>query len=101
MGLKMSRWDKLGAYNDRWSQGEKRNSRPVWNILSAIALQYGQDWHYTSAEDVFESVVSTYTLFHGMSYVLLEEYQGLLLGNAKKPESKKVVYESHLFKPQI
>ena len=101
MGLKMSRWDKLGAYNDRWSQGEKRNSRPVWNILSAIALQYGQDWHYTSAEDVFESVVSTYTLFHDMSYVLLEEYQGLLLGNAKKPESKKVVYESHLFKPQI
>jgi len=101
MGLKMSRWDKLGAYNDRWSQGEKRNSRPVWSILSAIALQYGHNWNYTSAEDVFESIISSYSLFHGMSYVLLEEYQGLVLGNAKNPEAKKVAYESHLLKPQI
>lgn len=101
MGMKMSRWDKLGAFNDRWTQGERRNSRPTWNILSGISAACGNPMNFSRAEDVFNHIALHNQQFNGMSYALLEEYQGLKLGKASEPEAKSVVYESHVLKPQV
>lgn len=100
MGMKMSRWDKFGAPNDRWSQGEQRNCRPAWQILRSIAQNLGASWNYTSSSDVFADIAAHVQQFSGMSYELLNAYHGLVLGKASTPEPVGVVYESHVMKPQ-
>ncbi len=99
MGMKMSRWDAMGAFNDRWTQGEKRNSRQGWSILQSLASQLGQEWNYTKSEEVFAEIATTYPEFGIMNYSNLDEYQGLLLGKTELPEKKTIVYESHTMKP--
>ena len=101
MGMNMSRWDKLGAFNDRWTQGERRNARPTWKIIAGLSASCGSPMAYTSAEDVFAAIATHNQHFKGMSYALLEEYQGLKLGKASEPEAKAVIYESHVLKPQV
>jgi NADH-quinone oxidoreductase subunit G len=100
MGMKMSRWDKFGAPNDRWSQGEQRNCRPAWQILRSIAQQLGTTWNYTASSDVFTDIAAHVQQFNGMSYELLNAYHGLVLGKASSPDPVGVVYESHVLKPQ-
>jgi len=100
MGMKMSRWDKFGAPNDRWSQGEQRNCRPAWQILRSIAQQLGTTWNYTASADVFTDLAAHVQQFNGMSYELLNAYHGLVLGKASSPDPVGVVYESHVLKPQ-
>lgn len=100
MGMKMSRWDKFGAPNDRWSQGEQRNCRPAWQILRSIAQHLGTTWNYTSSSDVFVDLAAHVQQFNGMSYELLNAYHGLVLGKASTPDPVGVVYESHVMKPQ-
>lgn len=100
MGMKMSRWDKFGAPNDRWSQGEQRNCRPAWQILRSIAQQLGTTWNYTASSDVFTDIAAHVQQFNGMSYELLNAYHGLVLGKASSPDPVSVVYESHVLKPQ-
>jgi NADH-quinone oxidoreductase subunit G len=100
MGMKMSRWDKFGAPNDRWSQGEQRNCRPAWQILRSIAQQLGTTWNYTASSDVFTDLAAHVQQFNGMSYELLNAYHGLVLGKASSPDPVGVVYESHVLKPQ-
>lgn len=100
MGMKMSRWDKFGAPNDRWSQGEQRNCRPAWQILRSIAQQLGTTWNYTASADVFTDIAAHVQQFNGMSYELLNAYHGLVLGKASSPDPVGVVYESHVLKPQ-
>ena len=100
MGMKMSRWDKFGAPNDRWSNGEQRDCRPAWSVLRSIAKQLGASWTYTSSSDVFADIASHVQQFNGMSYELLDAYHGLVLGKASTPDPVGVVYESHVMKPQ-
>lgn len=100
MGMKMSRWDKFGAPNDRWSQGEQRDCRPAWQILRSLAQQLGVTWNYTSSSDVFADIAAHVQQFNGMSYELLNAYHGLVLGKASSPDPVGVVYESHVLKPQ-
>ena len=100
MGMKMSRWDKFGAPNDRWSNGEQRDCRPAWSVLRSIAKQLGATWTYTSSSDVFADIASHVQQFNGMSYELLDAYHGLVLGKASTPDPVGVVYESHVMKPQ-
>ena len=100
MGMKMSRGDKFGAPNDRWSNGEQRNCRPAWSVLRSIAKQLGATWTYTSSSDVFADIASHVQQFNGMSYELLDAYHGLVLGKASTPDPVGVVYESHVMKPQ-
>lgn len=99
MGLKMSRWDKFGAPNDRWMQGSRRDCKAGWNILSQIASALGTKLSYASSSDVFADIARHVTPFAGMSYELLDAHQGLVLGKAHSPEPADVVYESHLMKP--
>jgi predicted molibdopterin-dependent oxidoreductase YjgC len=101
MGMNMSRWDKLGAFNDRWTQGERRNARPTWKIMAGISAACGNPMSFSNAEEVFNHIALHNQHFKGMSYALLEEYQGLKLGKASEPEAKAVIYESHVLKPQV
>jgi len=100
MGMKMSRWDKFGAPNDRWSQGERRDVRPGWMIVRDIANAMGEQWSYKSSQDVFKDMAEHVSPFHGMTYGALDKHQGFILGKADKPEPLGVVYESHVMKPQ-
>jgi NADH-quinone oxidoreductase subunit G len=100
MGMKMSRWDKFGAPNDRWTQGERRDCRSGWRIVQAIANALGASWTYKNSADVFNDLTHHVGGFNGMSYELLDKHQGLVLGKADKPEPASVVYESHVMKPQ-
>lgn len=100
MGMKMSRWDKFGAPNDRWSNGEKRDSRQGWRIAMQIANALGASWSFTTSSSVFDHLASNIDAFKGMSYEVLKAYHGLVLGKGTNPEPVGVVYESHVMKPQ-
>jgi NADH-quinone oxidoreductase subunit G len=100
MGMRMSRWDKFGAPNDRWTNGERRDCRPAWRIISQIAEALGTTWNYVSSASVFADIATHIAPFKGMSAQGLDEHQGLVLGKGTEPEPKGVVYESHVLKPQ-
>lgn len=100
MGMKMSRWDKFGAENDRWTQHESRNCRQSWRILQGLAKNLGVNWNYKSSADVFREICNKIELFKGMNYRLLDEYMGLKLGNAQNPDPKVYIYQSHYLKPE-
>ncbi len=99
-GMKVSRWDKMGAWNDRWSHGPKRHCRPLWQILMGIALQYGQPWEYRKAEQVFADLATAIPAFAEMNYALLDERRGIVLGKVHEPEPPVYHYDSHRLKPE-
>ncbi|MFH1049760.1 MAG: molybdopterin-dependent oxidoreductase [bacterium] len=99
MGMKMSRLDKFGAPNDRWAQHLLKNCLPNWKIILKIANQYGSNWKYANAEAVFNEIAAQIPAFKGMSYDLLDEFQGLVLNKADNPEPKVINYDSHTMKP--
>lgn len=70
-GFAMSRLDKFGAHNDRWTKGPKRDARPSWRIVASVAGLLGAKWKYTSAEDVFNELTTTVEAFKGLSYMRL------------------------------
>lgn len=100
MGLRMSRWDKFGAPNDRWSQGVRRDVRPGWKIIQSLAQALGANWSFGKARDVFNDLAAHNGPFKGMTYDGIDAHQGLVLGKADQPEPVGVVYESHMMKPQ-
>lgn len=100
MGMKMSRWDKFGAPNDRWTHGARRDCRPAWKIITHIAEAMGAHWSYKTSEDVFNHLSEHVAGFKGMQYQTVKAYQGLILGKANNPEPAGVVYQSHVMKPQ-
>lgn len=99
MGMKMSRLDKFGAHNDNWTQKEIRDSKPVWKIIKNLANLMGAGYTYKNAEEVFNEISNQINPFNGMNYELLDKHQGLKLYLAKNPESNKMFYKSHSFKP--
>jgi predicted molibdopterin-dependent oxidoreductase YjgC len=68
-GFNMSRWDKFAAHNDRWGRGSRRDARPSWRILAALAVVYGVKYRYQTAEDVFREITERVPTFKGMSYL--------------------------------
>ncbi len=99
MGMKMSRLDKFGAFNDRWTQHQVRNSRQSWKIIQKIANRLNANWSFRNSHDVFLEITHNIASFKGMNYELLDEFQGLTLGKAEKPDPKVRNYESHYMKP--
>jgi NADH-quinone oxidoreductase subunit G len=99
MGMRMSRLDKFGAFNDRWTQHELRNCRPTWRIIKDLAKRFGSDWKLGSSEDVFRLIEKNVPSFSGMTYDLLNEYQGLVLNKALEPDPKVTNYVSHVMRP--
>lgn len=100
MGMKMSRWDKFGAPNDRWSQHEQRGCRQSWRIIQLLANMFGAGWNYIRSEDVFKEISKQFPAFKGMSYMLLDEFRGLTLGKAENPDPKINEYVSYYMKPE-
>ncbi len=99
MGMKMSRLDKMGAPNDRWTQHEQRNCKQTWKILQSIANLDGANWHYKNSEDIFQEITQSVASFRFMDYAKLDEHQGLKLGAGDKPDKIVHNYKSHVMKP--
>lgn len=99
MGMKMSRLDRFGAYNDRWTHGPRRNCRQSWRSLQHIAKLMGTEWNYSSSEHVFDDIAKNVGAFKGMGYEVMEAHQGLTLGQGATPDPKVTEYVSHYFKP--
>lgn len=102
MSIKMSRLDKFGAHNDRWTQGERRNCRQTWRAVTALAKEMGAEadaWRYRVSEDLFEEIADKIEFFAGMSYELLDKRKGVVSGEAEKEFAAVYEYESHTLKP--
>ncbi len=99
MGMKMSRLDKMGAHNDRWTKHEQRNSKQCWRVLQSIANFDGANWQYKSSEDIFDEIAQSFSSFKHMDYQKLDLHQGLVLGQGDKPEKIVNRYQSHVMKP--
>lgn len=99
MGLNMSRWDKFGAKNDRWTKHENRGCRQSWRILQDLSAKMRNEWNYKKSKDVFADLEANHSEFKGMDYKLLDEYQGLTLGKAENPDPKITNYISHVMHP--
>lgn len=97
--MKQSRWDKFGAPNDRWSNGEKRDARPAWRILQEIAHHLGSAPSFATASEVFTHMSHHVGGFKDMSYASLKSNQGLVLGKGASTEKVTPVYQSHVMKP--
>jgi predicted molibdopterin-dependent oxidoreductase YjgC len=98
--MKNSRWDKFGAPNDRWTKGTQRDVRPGWAIVQDIANIMGAGWTFASAKDVFTHATHHVGAFEQLSYELIAQHQGAVIGKAHHPEKNVPVYESHYMKPQ-
>jgi len=99
MGRTMSRLDKFGAMNDRWTQHEQRLCKQSWGVIQMVANLMGADWSYKKSADVFAEIEKRILPFKGMSYELLDEYQGLVFNKADRPDPKVNNYVSHVMKP--
>lgn len=100
MGMKMSRLDKFGSHNDRWTQHELRRCKQNWAIIQMLANQFNANWDFASSSDVFNEIANLSANFKGMNYKLLDYYQGLILGKADKPDKKILNYVSHYLRPE-
>ncbi len=81
----MSRLDKFGAHNDRWTHGMKYNSRPGWKIIKLIAKAMGHEFTFENSEEVFEELCSTIPELNGYDYEVVGKY-GIVAGEKVKAE---------------
>lgn len=101
MGMKMSRLDKFGAFNDRWTQHEILDIKPSWLVIQMLANKFNNlDWNFRRAEDVFEEITHRIDSFKGITYEALDEYGGIVLGRANFPEPVIPKYISHHLIPE-
>jgi NADH-quinone oxidoreductase subunit G len=78
----VSRLDKFGSWNDKWTRGTRFDARPVWKVLTQIAKAMGHDFSYETTEDVFDDIASKVPEFSGMSYELIGTH-GVTIGQTE------------------
>lgn len=100
MGMKMSRLDKFGAYNDRWTKHSARNTRQSWKMILGIANAMGAGWKYSNSEAVFDEITDKIAGFKNMSYNKIDLHQGLVMNRADIPDPILNNYISHVMKPE-
>lgn len=83
----VSRLDKFGAPNDRWTHGMKYNSRPAWKILKLIAKTMGHEFVFENSEDVFTELCSTIPEMNGYDYDSIGKH-GITAGEKPLVESE-------------
>ena len=66
--FQLSRWDKMGAHNDRWTHGTKFNSRPGWKIIKQLAKVLGHDFKFENSEEVFIELCNSVSGLSGYDY---------------------------------
>ncbi len=79
----VSRLDKFGAQNDKWSRGTKFNSRSIWKVLTQTARAMGHDFGYENTGEVFDDIAFKIPEFIGMSYEAIGS-KGLPIGKHKE-----------------
>lgn len=82
----VSRLDKFGAQNDKWTHGTRFNARPVWKVLSQLAKVMGSDFGYDNTEDIFDDIAAKIPEFAGMSYEIIGT-KGALIGQTEAVEA--------------
>ena len=83
----MSRLDKFGAQNDRWTHGTKFNSRPGWKILKLIAKAMGYNFEFENSEEVFIELCLTIPELNGYDYESVGK-QGIVTGEKPLVEAE-------------
>ena len=83
----MSRLDKFGAQNDRWTHGTKFNSRPGWKILKLVAKAMGLNFEFENSEEVFTELCSAIPELNGYDYETVGK-QGIVLGEKQLAEAE-------------
>jgi len=89
-GMSMSRWDKFAAHNDTWGKGIRRDARPSWRIVSALAAALGSKSKYNSVGDVFKELSERNPAFKGLTYVKIGS-QGKTLEHTSSAIAQKPV----------
>jgi NADH-quinone oxidoreductase subunit G len=80
----LSRLDKFGAHNDRWTKGYKFDARPTWKILKQLAkAMNGTHFDFENSEDVFTELCSTIPGLEGSDYDTLS-HSGITAGEKKE-----------------
>lgn len=64
----VSRWDKFGAPNDRWTHGKKFNARPAWKVIKNMASMMGHSFGFEDSEEVFMELSNTIPGMEGYDY---------------------------------
>jgi NADH-quinone oxidoreductase subunit G len=75
----VSRLDKFGAQNDRWTHGIKFNARPGWKILKLIAKAMEHEFTFENSEEVFIELCSTIPEMNGYDYESIGK-NGIIVG---------------------
>jgi NADH-quinone oxidoreductase subunit G len=83
----MSRLDKFGAQNDRWTHGTKFNSRPGWKILKLVAKAMGHKFAFENSEEVFIELCSTIPALNGYDYETIGS-KGIVAGEKPLVEAE-------------
>lgn len=83
----MSRLDKFGAQNDRWTHGTKFNSRPGWKILKLVAKAMGHNFEFENSEEVFTELCSSVQELSGYDYDSVGE-NGIVAGEKPLVEAE-------------
>lgn len=66
--FQLSRWDKMGSHNDRWTHGTKFSARPGWKIIIQLAKVMGHDFKFENSEEVFTELCSSVPGLNGYDY---------------------------------
>ncbi len=83
----MSRLDKFGAQNDRWTHGTKFNSRPGWKILKLVAKAMGHKFDFENSEEVFIELCSSIPELNGYNYESVGK-NGVVIGEKISVETE-------------
>lgn len=78
--FELSRWDKFGAPNDRWTHGTKFNSRPAWKVIKNLAKVLGHNFEFNNSEEVFIELANTIEGMAGYDYDTVGK-NGVLAGS--------------------
>lgn len=82
----VSRWDKFGAPNDKWTHGTKFNSRPAWKVIKHLAKIMGYDFAFNNSEEVFMELCNTIPGLEGYDYDTIGKH-GAQAGTQKMAEA--------------
>ena len=78
----LSRLDKFGAPNDRWTKDNRFNSRPTWKVLKQIAKAFGINFEFDNSEEVFTEMCREVFKINDMNYDKIGD-KGYLLTTEK------------------
>jgi NADH-quinone oxidoreductase subunit G len=76
----MSRLDKFGAHNDRWTHGARFNSRPGWKVIKQLAKAFGSNFAFENSEEVFMELANTIDGMNGYDYDSVG-HEGVVVGS--------------------